>query len=193
MSKTRLKHLYFGVVVGMFSLCSTSLYANSNCSIELIKTMSFSDQLERYATCIDLMKQEHELIKAQHQIQKMTGEVDASHPASEGLSLPEGLNVPQTPGFNAQTMVTENKYPSVVISVEGVADDLVATLSWTSGRTMMVRKGSYLAKNLKVSNVTITGVELIEGRNKKRPIFIGVGRSGVMSPQGTMQHSYPMQ
>lgn len=173
----------------VFSLGTNIAHSNSDCAIDSIKKLSFNEQLERYGTCINLMKQEHELLKAQQQIEKMTsGSV-------RGLAKPEGIS---PPGYESnisqdKESISSKKYPDAVLSVEGVGEDLVANIAWSNGRMMTVRKGSYLSKNLRVSKVTLNGIELVDGKTSSPPIFIGVGQSGQLNQQTGMPYAYPMQ
>lgn len=186
MQNVKLKLPSMLVLAGLVGLGSTSALAGFDCSVEQIKSLPQEQQLERYGTCINLLKQQHELLKTQKDVRSLQN--PDSVKLTDGLPAPTPVN-----GQNVSLANYPSEVPDSVLSVEGVGNSLVATLSWASGRKMAVQAGSKITNTLMVSSVTLNGVEIIDSQNKNQPIFIGVGQSGLQNQQPGTPYPYPMQ
>lgn len=101
--------------------------------------------------------------------------VESSDGKYPRMGSPYGLNTPVKNNFsNSHTYAVQNPEP-VVILIEGVEDELTATLLVASGVTKIVRVGDVIGK-WKIKNITSSGVES-ETIKDKETVFFSFGNA----------------
>lgn len=141
-----------------------SASANVECSLKHINELPEAEMLERYTTCDRLIQQRISLLKKKKEIESLQSETTLSS------KLPFPARNPN-PGFLPKG---EPAIPKLTTSIEGFDNIYEAVVAWRSGRSMRVKKGSYIATGIRVVSILDTGVNIID-ESTGQTTFIGLG------------------